>query len=60
MIVTIDDHRLFVPQRNQPLVIIQDGVFVPNLCFRVDCAVIAVYSNPGRAVGKAGISELLA
>ena len=51
MIVTIDDHRIFVPQRDQPLVIMQDGVFVPNLCFRVDCAVIAVYSKAFASLG---------
>ena len=47
MIVAVDDHRLFVPQRDQPLVIMQDGVFVPNLCFGVDRAVIAFTAIQG-------------
>ena len=48
-----------MPQRDQPLIIIQDRVFVLQLGFCVDCVVITVYSNPGCAVGKACIFPVI-
>ena len=52
---TVDNHRVFVTQADQLLIIVEDGIRISQRCPAVDFTIVGIHGKPRRTSREAGI-----
>ena len=55
----VPEHRVLLAQGDEPLIEVEDGIRVRQLCPSVDLSVIGIHGHPGGPCGKARLRRIV-